>query len=93
MKMRADGIIDFCEYLRERHNEICQDDFKIKAPDYYEIMMPFHRSNDKDKRYEEIIEALLEELKAAEYRLQTPKGCSNYEYLKDEFLSLTKEDK
>tara|TARA_R110000824_G_scaffold147810_4_gene317321 strand:+ start:354 stop:494 length:141 start_codon:yes stop_codon:yes gene_type:complete len=44
-------------------------------------------------KYEEIIEALLEELKAAEYRLQTPKGCSNYEYLKDEFLSLTKEEK
>ena len=27
-------IIELAEYYRERHNEICQDDFVISKPDY-----------------------------------------------------------
>ena len=27
-------LIELAEYYRERHNEICQDDFKIEMPDY-----------------------------------------------------------
>ena len=33
--MTKDQIMELAEYYRERHNEICQDDFIIKKPDYY----------------------------------------------------------
>ena len=33
--MTDEQLIDLAEYYRERHNEICQDDFIIEKPDYY----------------------------------------------------------
>tara|TARA_R100000656_G_scaffold93958_1_gene68010 strand:- start:308 stop:481 length:174 start_codon:yes stop_codon:yes gene_type:complete len=33
--MNKEQIIDLAEYYRERHNEICQEDFIIEKPDYY----------------------------------------------------------
>ena len=33
--MTDEELIDLAEYYRERHNEICQDDFIIEKPDYY----------------------------------------------------------
>ena len=33
--MTKEQLIDLAEYYRERHNEICQDDFIIERPDYY----------------------------------------------------------
>ena len=33
--MSKEQLIDLAEYYRERHNEICQDDFIIERPDYY----------------------------------------------------------
>ena len=32
--MSRDEIIELAEYYRERHNEICQEDFIIDEPDY-----------------------------------------------------------
>ena len=32
--MTKEQIIDLAEYYRERHNEICQDDFILQKPDY-----------------------------------------------------------
>lgn len=32
--MSRDEIIELAEYYRERHNEICQEDFIIEQPDY-----------------------------------------------------------
>ena len=34
--MSREQLIELAEYYRERHNEICQEDFIIKKPDYYE---------------------------------------------------------
>ena len=31
--MSRDEIIELAEYYRERHNEICQEDFIIEQPD------------------------------------------------------------
>ena len=33
--MTDEELIDLAEDYRERHNEICQDDFIIEKPDYY----------------------------------------------------------
>ena len=33
--MDKESLIELAEYYRERHNEICQDDFIILKPDYY----------------------------------------------------------
>tara|TARA_R110000824_G_scaffold147810_4_gene317322 strand:+ start:491 stop:601 length:111 start_codon:yes stop_codon:yes gene_type:complete len=33
--MSKQQLIDLAEYYRERHNEICQEDFLIEEPDYY----------------------------------------------------------
>ena len=33
--MTKEQLIDLVEYYRERHNEICQDDFIIERPNYY----------------------------------------------------------
>tara|TARA_R100001594_G_scaffold27450_2_gene52217 strand:+ start:484 stop:645 length:162 start_codon:yes stop_codon:yes gene_type:complete len=43
------------------------------------------------EKYKDIIEALLEELKEAEDRLEVSKGCSNYEYYKNEFINISRE--
>ena len=32
--MTKSQLIELAEYYRERHNEICQDDFIIERPDY-----------------------------------------------------------
>ena len=32
--MTRDELIELAEYYRERHNEICQQDFIIEKPDY-----------------------------------------------------------
>ena len=45
--MTKEQIIDLAEYYRHRHNEICQDDFIIEKPDYY-------NSEGKLIKYEEI---------------------------------------
>ena len=34
--MTKEQLIDLAEYYRERHNEICQDDFIIERP-YYDM--------------------------------------------------------
>ena len=34
--MDKESLIELAEYYRERHNEICQEDFVISKPDYYE---------------------------------------------------------
>ena len=33
--MSKEELIELAEYYRERHNEICQQDFIISKPDYY----------------------------------------------------------
>jgi hypothetical protein len=33
--MTEEQLIELAEYYRERHNEICQDDFVIEMPNYY----------------------------------------------------------
>ena len=45
--MTDEELIDLAEYYRERHNEICQDDFIIEKPNYY-------NNEGKLIKYEEI---------------------------------------
>ena len=33
--MSKQQLIELAEYYRERHNEICQQDFIIERPNYY----------------------------------------------------------
>ena len=42
--MTKEQLIDLAEYYRERHNEICQDDFKIEKPDYSLFLSSFNKN-------------------------------------------------
>tara|TARA_R110000824_G_C15088248_1_gene665093 strand:+ start:606 stop:770 length:165 start_codon:yes stop_codon:yes gene_type:complete len=42
-KMTKEKLIDLAEYYRQRHNEICQDDFVIEKPDYSLFLSSFNK--------------------------------------------------
>ena len=46
--MTKEQLIDLAEYYRERHNEICKDDYIIEKPDYSLFLSSFNKGDEND---------------------------------------------